>query len=195
MARVTSRIEDVFAAVETLCRKASAEGRRVCVAIDGRCGCGKSTLASQLAEKFNGCVIHMDDFFLPFSMRVPERTSFPGWNVHIERFEREVVPYLKDNEEFEYGIFDCGSQEISGMKRVEGKFIIVEGSYSMRPEWRGLYGLKIFVTSDADEQRRRILARSGQTVLERFESVWIPLEEEYFKAFGVEAESDVVYRT
>ncbi len=195
MALCPARIEDVFAAIEALCRRASFEGRRVCVAIDGRCGCGKSTLAGMLAERFGGCVIHMDDFFLPFPLRVPERTSFPGWNVHIERFEREVVPYLKVNEEFDYGIFDCGQQDVTETRRAEGRLLIVEGSYSTRPEWKAQYDLTVFVTSSPDEQRRRILARSDETVLERFDTVWIPLEEEYFKAFRVEESCDLVYKT
>lgn len=195
MARAMSRVEDVLAAVEALCRLASSEGRRVCVAIDGRCGCGKSTLAEKIARRLCGRVIHMDDFFLPLSMRTPERTAFPGWNVHIERFEREVVPYLRTDVAFEYGVFDCGRQEIAETRRVDGRLLIVEGSYSTRPEWREQYDLTVFVTSSPDEQRRRILARSDEKVLGRFETVWIPLEEEYFKAFRVEESCDLVYKT
>lgn len=37
---------------------------RVIIAIDGRCGAGKSTLAARLAELCGGNVFHMDDFFL-----------------------------------------------------------------------------------------------------------------------------------
>ena len=60
------------------------------IAIDGRAASGKSTLAQQLGELLDADVIHMDDFFLPPSLRTKERLSEPGGNVHYERFAEEV---------------------------------------------------------------------------------------------------------
>lgn len=40
------------------------KGGRAVIAIDGMAASGKSTLAARLAEELDGCVIHMDDFFL-----------------------------------------------------------------------------------------------------------------------------------
>jgi ABC-type multidrug transport system fused ATPase/permease subunit len=54
------------------------------IAIDGMAGAGKTTLASLLSQIFNCAVIHMDDFFLPFEMRTPQRLAQPGGNVHYE---------------------------------------------------------------------------------------------------------------
>ena len=35
------------------------------IGIDGMAAAGKSTLAEELASLVGGCVVHMDDFFLP----------------------------------------------------------------------------------------------------------------------------------
>ena len=66
------------------------KGGRAVIAIDGMAASGKSNLAARLAEELDGCVIHMDDFFLPPELRTQERLSSPGGNVHYERFEAEA---------------------------------------------------------------------------------------------------------
>ncbi len=44
----------------------TAAGRPILIALDGRCGSGKTTLAAQLAERFPGSrTIHTDDYYLP----------------------------------------------------------------------------------------------------------------------------------
>ena len=39
------------------------------LALDGMCGAGKTTLAGLLSEKTGCPVVHMDDYYLPFSRR------------------------------------------------------------------------------------------------------------------------------
>ena len=41
------------------------------------------------------------------------------------------------------------------------------------------------MTHSPQAQRRRILARSGEKMLARFEQEWIPLEERYFSGCAV----------
>ena len=43
------------------------------VAVDGRCGSGKTTLGALLAAVFGCAVVHTDDYYLPFARRAP------GW--------------------------------------------------------------------------------------------------------------------
>lgn len=64
---------------------------RVLVAIDGRCGAGKTTLAARLQAELPCRVFHMDDFFLQPYQRTPERLQAPGENVDHERFLQEVL--------------------------------------------------------------------------------------------------------
>ena len=53
---------DLLDAVE----RALTERGHLLLAIDGRCGCGKSSLAALLARELDGNVFHTDDFYLPF---------------------------------------------------------------------------------------------------------------------------------
>ena len=41
-----------------------AESERLVIAIDGGAASGKTTLAGELAKRFGGACVHMDDFFL-----------------------------------------------------------------------------------------------------------------------------------
>ena len=68
---------------EHICTLLQEKGGRAVIAIDGMAASGKSTLAARLAEELDGCVIHMDDFFLPPELRTQERLSSPGGNVGL----------------------------------------------------------------------------------------------------------------
>ena len=62
----------------------TAAGRPILIALDGRCGSGKTTLAAQLAERFPGSrTIHTDDYYLPPAQRVPGWETHPGANMDL----------------------------------------------------------------------------------------------------------------
>lgn len=64
----------------------------VLVALDGRCGSGKTTLAAQLAERFpQSITLHTDDFYLPPPQRVTGWERIPCANMHLERLRAEAV--------------------------------------------------------------------------------------------------------
>ena len=65
------------------------------LAIDGMSASGKSTLAQEVADKYGGSVVHMDDFFLPAELRTNKRLETPGGNIHYERFKELYEEYVK----------------------------------------------------------------------------------------------------
>ncbi len=154
-------------------------------AIDGRAAAGKSTLADELAAVTGASVIHMDDFFLPPALRTPERLAEPGGNVHYERFEREVLPYLRSREPFAYQRFDCSQMVLTDYHTVAPGLRIVEGSYSHHPRFGDYADLTVFCDVDPDEQMRRI-RRRNPAFADRFEQEWIPMEERYFKTYDIQ---------
>lgn len=165
------------------------------VAIDGRCGSGKSTMAQVLAEVFCASLVRMDDFFLPFEQKTPERLAQPGGNVHYERFNEEVAPKLRSGKDFEYNVFDCSIGRLNGTQPVEkNELIIVEGSYCQSPDVQFEYDLRIFVDIDPETQIARI-AKRDPDMIDNFCTRWIPMEEHYFSAFGIKEKADVVVRT
>lgn len=165
------------------------------IAIDGRCAAGKSTLAERLSEKLGAGVVHMDDFFLPLSMRTKERLAEPGGNVHYERFQQEIVPFLNQDKPFSYQRFDCSTMELGQTVQVPAsRFIIVEGAYSCHPKLGNYMSLKVFVDVEAKVQRERIRRRNGEERLEAFLQKWIPLEEAYFKAYEIREQAAFILK-
>lgn len=155
------------------------------IAIDGRAAAGKSTLAADLAAVTGASIIHMDDFFLPLALRTPQRLATPGGNVHYERFAAEVLPYLRTPQPFAYQRFDCSQMALAGYQTVAPGLRIVEGSYSHHPFFGNYADLTVFCDIDPAEQMRRIVARNGEAMAERFEQEWIPMEEAYFKTYDI----------
>lgn len=162
------------------------------IAIDGRCASGKTTLAEILSRVLGASVIHMDDFFLPPSLRTEDRLAEAGGNVHYERFALEVLPRLSLSAPFSYRVFDCGQMDYAGERAVDASPVrIVEGSYALHPAFGDYAHLAVFSHVEADEQMRRILIRNGEEMAERFRTRWIPMEERYFAACSVSARADL----
>lgn len=163
------------------------------IAIDGRCASGKTTLAERLSEITGAGVIHMDDFFLPQELRTRERLAEAGGNVDYDRFAAEVLPYLKKTEPLVYRRFDCSRMELGENCVIPaGKLRIVEGAYSCHPRFGGYMTLRVFGEVEPEEQCRRIRERNGEERLARFLNEWIPMEENYFKAFRIREEADLI---
>ena len=167
--------------------------KTVVISIDGRCGAGKTTLANAIESIFDATVIHMDDFFLPPSLRNPERLEETGGNFHYERFEKEVVEPIKSNDALSYRIFSCEKMDYIDTVNVKPKkLIIVEGSYSAHPKFKDFYDMKIFCDVDQVTQQNRIIKRNGMEQFQNFKNKWIPMEEKYFKEFDIKEKSDYV---
>ena len=181
---IYNRIEDLLAANSDM---------TVIVAIDGRCGGGKTTLADLLSQKFSCPVVHMDDFFLRPEQRTEERLQKAGENIDHERFFKEVLTPLKQGKAARFRPFDCALGRLAAPKEVRGNLIIVEGSYSCHPNLWDQYDLRIFCDIDSDTQLKRIIKREGPQKAQMFESRWIPLEEKYFAEFDIYQRCDIVY--
>ena len=179
---------DLFIKVENLMQKKSF----VCMAIDGGAASGKTTLANILSERYGAPIIHMDDFFLRPEQRTPERFAEAGGNFDRERFLREVVPYIRNNQTFSYQIFDCSAMSLGGYREIpQSPLIIIEGSYSHHPAFSDAFDLRVFLFVPEEERRKRILFRNGEKS-EMFFTRWIPLENRYFEAFSIREKADIV---
>ena len=170
------------------------EKEQVNVAIDGMCGSGKTTLGEALAEKYECNLLHMDDFFLRPEQRTLKRYEEPGGNVDYERFRAEVLKHLADEEGFIYRRFDCHTMKLEEPYPLSRQRLnIIEGAYSCHPYFGDIYGLYFFVEISEEEQRRRILARNGEAMYQRFQQEWIPMENRYFEFYGIRGKCVVVH--
>ena len=163
------------------------------VAIDGRCGSGKTTAAGLLAEIYDCNLFHADDYYLPPEMRRAERRGTPGGNMHRERLYAEVLLPVKETRMVFHRKFDCETCTLGDTIEVPYKdMTIVEGSYSLHPDLAGAYDLRIFLDIEKDEQLARLAIRESPESLEAFKKLWIPMEERYFETFRIRESADII---
>lgn len=190
------RFHPAFDAVKQLVKKMENDPQAVpvLVAIDGRCGSGKSTLGAYLQEHFSCNLFHMDDFFLQPWQRTEKRLGETGGNVDYERFLEEVLTPLKRGQDVQYRRFSCHTWQMEPVQMISYQPLnIIEGSYSLHPYFENPYDLRIFMDIDRESQLENILRRNGGEKLEDFKRLWIPKEEAYFEKFHI-AEGCLVIR-
>ena len=168
---------------------------RVVLGIDGHSGAGKSTLAQNLAGHYGAAVISMDHFYLPADLRTPERICSPGETIHWERMLSEVAPHLRAGKAFSYQVFDCGAMCYTHSVQIHAApLVIVEGCYALHPNLADVYNLRVFLCCSPAVQRERILKRNITNATQFFER-WIPLENAYFKRYGMPNQDHMVINT
>ncbi len=173
-----------------------SEGAAHTIAIDGRCGAGKSTLAAALCKVLQTDTVAMDDFFLPPALRTADRLAIPGGNVEHERFAAKVLPHLGKNEPFAYRQFSCAKMALCGTKAIgRSDWHVVEGSYSHHPALGEYATLRVFIDIAPEAQIARIRARNGDAWAENFTQKWIPMEERYFAACHTREHADIILNT
>lgn len=179
-----------------IAEKGNAEGGRAAIiAIDGRCGSGKTSFAELVGRLFSCNVFHMDDYYLPLASRSENWRSHPAGNMDLERFRQDVLLPAKAGEQVIYCPYDCQMGQIKEKLIFKSsRLTVVEGSYSHHPLLSGDYDLKIFFTCSGNEQESRLRAREGSHFT-AFKEQWIPMEEIYFEHFAVETESDILVDT
>lgn len=165
-------------AVEALVRA----GRPAVVAIDGRCGSGKSSLAGLLQALYPCNVFHMDDFYLPPEHRAPGWEEVPGGNMDLERLRSQVLLPVLRGGDAAFRPYDCAKGAYGPEVRARARpLTVIEGSYSLHPALDVPYDLALFLTCSPEAQRRRLLAREG-AYFPVFARRWIPLEERYLQS-------------
>jgi len=193
--RVAERVFGQFAAVFAAIDRQRTAGTPVLVAIDGRCTAGKSTLGDAIGRVYGCPVFHMDDYYLPAEKRTPERYAEPGGNVDRERFRAEILRPWSEGRDVEVRRFDHSVFQPfpHGDTVPWAPLAVTEGSYSLHPELRDYYTLRVFLSVPREEQLRRVEKRNGPEAVAAFRDRWIPLEEAYFAALDPRACADLVF--
>lgn len=185
------RFEPVVAEIRRLMEEKEEE--RFIVAIDGKCGSGKTILGTYLQQIFDCNLFHMDDFFLQNHQRTDERLAEAGGNVDYERFRSEVLEPLLAGRTVKYRTFNCMTRVIDGEYDISPKKLnIIEGSYSQHPYFNHPYDLCVFLDIDERTQSENIRKRNGAEKLELFREKWIPMENRYFDTFNIKEKSMVI---
>lgn len=166
------------------------------LALDGRCGSGKTTLADGLARQFPASIVlHTDDFYLPPSQRVRGWEKTPCANMDLIRLRDEALRPAYEGQPVLYHAYSCRAGAYQPVQELASQpLVILEGSYSHHLLLAGYETLQVFVTCSREEQTRRLQAREGERYA-NFAARWIPLEEGYFAQYRIEETTDLAVDT
>ena len=149
--------------------------RPLVLALDGRCGSGKTTLANGLSAQFPGCT--------------------PCANMDLTRLRDEALRPAYAGQPVAYRAYSCREGAYLPPAQLYAQpLVILEGSYSHHPLLRPYETLRVFVTCTKAEQTRRLQAREGARYAD-FAARWVPLEEGYFAQYSIAESADFVVDT
>ncbi|MBT2586819.1 aminodeoxychorismate synthase component I [Arthrobacter sp. ISL-95] len=157
----------------------------VIIAVDGRSGAGKTTLAVELAARLRQhhkvSLFHLEDIY-------------PGWNglmPGIERYIGTVLKPLSEGMAAEWTSWDWDKHYDGGLNvTLPAEIVIVEGVGAAADAARSMLDAVVWVESPGDDRRRRALTRDGSTYEPYWDS-WAAQEDEWLSTDQVVAAADV----
>ena len=150
------------------------------VAIDGRGGAGKTTLARRVATAGWATLVRTDDFFQRTS---PPTEPAPGsvalWRYYDwQRLREEALEPLRAGQTASFRRFDFARDGLAETVEVRSStLIILEGVFSAAAELSDLIDRSVLVDIPDEERLRRLRARVAP---DRWDTEWLAAEESYF---------------
>ena len=157
----------------------------VIIAIDGRSGAGKTTLAIELAarlrEHHKVSLFHLEDIY-------------PGWNglaAGIERYVSTVLAPLYRGEPAEWVSWDWNAHYDGDTRTTHpAEIVLVEGVGAAAEAARPFLAAVIWADSPEDDRRSRALARDGESYAPYWDE-WAAQEQAWLAEDDVPAHADV----
>ncbi len=176
------------------------DGLVIVVAIDGRGGAGKTTLAANVARELEDSgrrvsVVHYDDFYLPSARRQPgvgaEKSIWGDFD--WERLRDEVLVPFRLARQARYARYDWVSDRLEETHEVPpGGVLIVEGVSCSHRGLFDLYDLRIWVDAPRKTRLRRGVDRDGEAFRDLWENDWMPAEDRYIREHRPDLTADIV---
>ena len=157
----------------------------VIIAVDGRSGAGKTTLAVELAarlrEHHKVSLFHLEDIY-------------PGWDglaTGIHRYVDTVLTPLHQGKAAEWVSWDW-EKHTDGRSQVTlpAEIVILEGVGAAAEAARTMLDAVVWVESPGEDRRRRALDRDGGTY-EPFWDTWAAQEDAWLATDAVAAAADI----
>jgi uridine kinase len=184
----------------------SAQG--LVVAIDGRSGSGKSTVAQALARDIGAVIVCGDDFFaanvsdVEWDALTPEQRQAEA--IDWRRLRREAIEPLRAGRpalwyafDFQAGPRSNGSYRLQEAPTELGPkpVVVLEGAYCARPELADVLDVRVLVEVAPAVRRARLAAREAPDIIRRWHARWDEAEEHYFTHVRPPRTFDVIIRT
>lgn len=175
----------------------------VLVALDGRSGAGKSTIAQEIASRVEASIVVSDDFYsggnddawsgLSASEKVEKVIDWQGMRAQVLEPLLANKPASWHPLDFQPEIGCIGWKE-EKVTLQPAPVILVDGVYSARPELSDLVDLAVLVEADDAVRRKRLVLREGQGFMQRWHRLWDSAEEYYFAQICPRSSFDLIVR-
>jgi para-aminobenzoate synthetase len=201
-----SRIVDALA-VE-IRRRASRAASPFVVALDGPSGSGKSTVATALAQVLGAVVVPTDDFFAAdvpaavWAARTPAERAAAA--IDWRRVKAEALDPLRAGETAQWFAFDFAggtrpdgtfAMETEPTRRAPGRYVILDGAYSTRPELLEFLDLTVLIDAPKEFRFERLRAREAPQHLLEWNARWRAAEDHYFASVRPRGNFNIVVST
>lgn len=175
----------------------------VLVALDGRSGTGKSTLAQALVSRVEGVIVVGDDFYSggnddAWSGLSTQEKVAKG--IDWQRMRTQVLEPLLAKQPASWHPL-AFTPEIGWTGWKDETFtlepapvILVDGVYSARPELADLVDVAVLVEADDAARRKRLVIREGQSFMDRWHTLWDCAEDYYFTHLCPPSSFDIFIR-
>lgn len=158
----------------------------VLVALDGRSGTGKTTLAREIANSLVAAIVESDDFFSggtesDWASRTPEERASAC--IDWRRLRTEALEPLLAGRSAHWHPFDFAAGTGSALKTVEcqaAPVILLDGAYSARPELADIIGISVLLELPDAIRRTRLVCREGAAFMTGWHATWDAAEDYYF---------------
>jgi len=178
--------------------RAAHPDRPVLVAVDGRSGVGKSTLCARLAERAGAAHVDGDDFYAGGDaaalapLAPPERAAAV---IDVHRLRTEALEPLLAGRTARWRAFDWDAMAglvAEATACAPAPVVVLDGTYSGRPELADLVDLSVLVALDERERLARLAAREGDDLDDAELALWEAAEDHYFAVVRPPASFDLV---
>ena len=181
-----------------------ANGERLIIGIDGLSRSGKTTFVHKietylLEEKIPVHIFHIDDYIVEKKRRY--HTGHQEWHEYyylqwdVEWIKENLLKQLKDSKELRLLTYDPDQDmQIEQMVSIPDTcFILLEGVFLQRTEWRSFFDFMIYL----DCSREKRFARESletQQKLDKFKNRYWKAEDYYLDSLKPQEQADFVWQ-
>jgi uridine kinase len=178
---------DIERAIQRIRGLMKNAGRPILVALDGRSGTGKSTIARFIASQLSGVEVTADDFWVggynsEWDTRTPREKAEKA--IDWQKIRAEVLEPLLDGRPTSWHPFNWAAGHGLAEQTITAEpkpLIVLDGAYSTRPELSDLIDLGVLVKMPNDSHRRnRLIGREGREYMADWHNRWDVAEDYYF---------------
>lgn len=177
-------------AVDDLLTKPPRCGKTHIMAIDGRAGAGKTTLANELSLALSlrrtVAVVHLDEIYAGWDLALGDS---------LTTSLSQILKSISAGEPVTFAVYDWTSQQYDATREIPPcDLIIIEGVGSAQRVVRDLATASIWMDVDKETGLERVLGRDGIAIKDQM-SLWQTREEVHFLSDATRENVDFILST